>query len=63
MILTNKDEVLKRINELMSEYIDSRDFGEFGVSVTMNHGRVVRLTRTDRENVVNYGCDKVIVEK
>lgn len=63
MILTNKDEVLKRINELMSEYIDTRDFGEFGVSVTMNHGRVVRLTRTDRENVVNYGCDKVIVEK
>lgn len=63
MILTSKDEVLKRINELMSEYIDTRDFGEFGVSVTMNHGRVVRLTRTDRENVVNYGCDKVIVEK
>ena len=63
MILRTKEEVLNRVADVMSEYLDTRDFGEFGVTVTVNHGRVVRLTRIDRENVVNYGCDKVLIEK
>ena len=63
MIIKTKAELLDRVESIVSEYVDTRDFGEFGVTVTMNHGRVVRLNRIDREHVVEYGCDKVIIEK
>ncbi len=63
MIIKTKAELLDRVESIVSEYVDTREFGEFGVTVTMNHGRVVRLNRIDREHVVEYGSDKVIIEK
>ena len=43
MILKNDVDVLDKIQELFSDCLRNREFGEFTVSLTMNHGRPVRL--------------------
>ena len=63
MILKNKKAVMKRVNEIVSEYIDTRDFGEYGVTVTIHKGRIVKLNRIDREHVINYGSETVAEEE
>ena len=54
MILKTNDDVLGRIQELFSECLEKKEFGEFSVTVTMNHGKPVRLQKSDRENLVRY---------
>ena len=38
MILKNDVDVLDKIQELFSDCLRNREFGEFTVSLTMNHG-------------------------
>ena len=63
MILKTNDDVLGRIQELFTECIEKKEFGEFSVTVTMNHGKPVRLQKSDRENLIRYSNEKLIVEK
>lgn len=43
MILKNDVDVLDKIQELFSDCLRTRQFGEFSVSVTMYNGRPVKL--------------------
>ena len=52
MILKTNDDVLGRIQELFTECLEKKEFGEFSVTVTMNHGKPVSLQKSDRENLV-----------
>ena len=63
MILKNDLDVLDKIQELFSDCLRNRKFGEFTVSLTMNQGRPVRLQKSERENLVRYSNEKLIVEK
>ena len=63
MILKTNDDVLGRIQELFTECLEKKEFGEFSVTVTMNHGKPVRLQKSDRENLVRYSNEKLIVEE
>ena len=63
MILKNDVDVLDKIQELFSDCIRNQEFGEFSVTLTMNHGRPVRLQKTERENLVRYEHERIVVEK
>jgi len=63
MILKSNDDVLSKIQELFTDCLDKKEFGEFSVTVTMNHGKPVRLQKSDRENLVRYEQEKLIIEK
>jgi len=63
MTLKNKEELLELAKDIIAEYLDTRDFGEFGVTVNIDHGRVVKLNRVDREKVVHYDCQRLVIEK
>ena len=63
MILKNVVDVLDKIQELFSDCLRTRQFGEFTVSVTMYNGRPVKLQKSERENLVRYEHEKILVEK
>lgn len=63
MILKNDVDVLDKIQELFSDCLRTRQFGEFTVSVTMYNGRPVKLQKSERENLVRYEYEKILVEK
>ena len=63
MILKNDLDVLDKIQELFSDCLQNRKFGEFTVSLTMNQGRPVRLQKSERENLVRYEHEKIVIEK
>ena len=63
MIVNNNEELISKIGELFREQFDKKEFGSFSVTVTFNHGRTVRLETADRENLVRYGSQKIVVEK
>lgn len=63
MILKNDVDVLDKIQELFSDCLRSRKFGEFTVSLTMNQGRPVRLQKSERENLVRYEQEKLLIQK
>lgn len=63
MTISNDDEVIARIEELFRDCLRKKEFGEFSVTITMNHGKPVRLQKTDRENLVRYGSQKIVIEK
>lgn len=63
MILKNDLDVLDKIQELFSDCLRNRKFGEFTVSLTMNHGRPVRLQKSERENLVRYEQEKILIQK
>lgn len=52
-----------RIQELFSDCLRTRQFGEFSVSVTMYNGRPVKLQKSERENLVRYEHEKILIEK
>ena len=63
MILKNDVDVLDKIQELFSDCLRTRQFGEFTVSVTMYNGRPVKLQKSERENLVRYEHEKILIEK
>ncbi|MBQ1629339.1 MAG: hypothetical protein II098_09315 [Treponema sp.] len=63
MILKNDVDVLDKIQELFSDCLRTRQFGEFSVSVTMYNGKPVKLQKSERENLVRYEHEKILVEK
>ena len=63
MILKNDVDVLDKIQELFSDCLKTRQFGEFSVSVTMYNGRPVKLQKSERENLVRYEHEKILIEK
>ena len=63
MILKNDVDVLDKIQELFSDCLRTRQFGEFSVSVTMYNGRPVNLQKSERENLVRYEHEKIVIEK
>lgn len=63
MILKNNVDVLDKIQELFSDCLRTRQFGEFSVSVTMYNGKPVKLQKSERENLVRYEHEKILVEK
>ena len=63
MILKNDLDVLDKILELFSDCLRNRKFGEFTVSLTMNQGRPVRLQKSERENLVRYEQEKILIQK
>lgn len=63
MILKNDVDVLDKIQELFSDCLRTKQFGEFSVSVTMYNGRPVKLQKSERENLVRYEHEKILIEK
>ena len=63
MILKNDVDVLDKIQELFSECLKTREFGEFTVSLTMYGGRPVKIQKSERENLVRYEHDKIVIQK
>ena len=63
MILKNDVDVLDKIQELFSDCLRTRQFGEFSVSVTMYNGKPVKLQKSERENLVRYEQDRILVQK
>lgn len=63
MILKNDVDVLDKIKELFSDCLKTREFGEFTVSLTMYGGRPVKLQKSERENLVRYEHEKIVIEK
>ena len=63
MILKNDVDVLDKIQELFSDCLRNREFGEFTVSVTMYNGKPVKLQKSERENLVRYEQDRILVQK
>ncbi|MBQ2552992.1 MAG: hypothetical protein II563_09140 [Treponema sp.] len=61
--MKNDVDVLDKIQELFSDCLRTRQFGEFSVSVTMYNGRPVKLQKSERENLVRYEHEKILVEK
>lgn len=54
---------LEEFRSFLQNALKKKEFGEFSVTVTMNHGKPVRLQKSDRENLVRYTNEKLIVEK
>ena len=63
MILKNDVDVLDKIQELFSDCLRTKQFGEFTVSVTMYNGRSVKLQKSERENLVRYDNEKIVIQK
>ncbi len=63
MILKNDVDVLDKIHELFGECLRTREFGEFTVSLTMYGGRPVKIQKSERENLVRYEHDKIVIQK
>lgn len=63
MILKNDLDVLDKVQEVFSDCLRTRQFGEFTVSVTMYNGRPVKLQKSERENLVRYEHEKILIEK
>ena len=63
MILKNDVDVLDKIKELFSDCLKTREFGEFTVSLTMYGGRPVKLQKSERENLVRYEQEKLLIQK
>ncbi|MEE1059925.1 MAG: hypothetical protein U0K92_11195 [Treponema sp.] len=61
--MKNDVDVLDKIQELFSDCLRTRQFGEFSVSVTMYNGRPVKLQKSERENLVRYEHEKIVIEK
>ena len=63
MILKNDADVLDKIQELFSDCLRTREFGEFTVSLTMYAGRPVKIQKSERENLVRYEHEKIVIQK
>ena len=63
MILKNDADVLDKIQELFIDCLRTREFGEFTVSLTMYGGRPVKIQKSERENLVRYEHEKIVIQK
>lgn len=62
MIVSDDEELISKIGELFREQFGKKEFGSFSVTVTFNHGKPVRLKKSDRENLVRYGNQKIVMK-
>lgn len=56
--------ILEKINSMFEDCLLHKEYGEFSVSLTMNRGVAVKLSKTDRENLSRHENAKLaVVEK
>lgn len=60
MDIKSKAELLSEINNIFNDCLQNYQFGEFCLSLTMNHGRAVKLTTSHKENITRYDSEKII---
>ncbi len=62
MNLKDNEEFLDLIRDMFREGINV-EHGQYGVTVTVNHGRPVRIEDCNRKSIAFYSNKKVVVEK
>ena len=63
MICQSNEEIADCIRDMYLDFMGRAMFGEFSVSLTVNKGMAVKFVKSERENIVRYKKERVIVQK
>ena len=63
MICQNNLDVVIKIAEMYLEFLENAEYGEFSVALTVDKGLPVKVVKSERENIVRYKKERVILEK
>lgn len=62
-MIENKDDVVRAVTDLVSRALDSKNFGEYGIYITMNQGAPVKITEINQLNLIKRTGGRVEITK
>jgi hypothetical protein len=62
-MITNKTDIIRAVTGLLSDALDKKRFGEYGVYITMNDGAPAKITEINQFNVIRRTGGRVEITK
>jgi hypothetical protein len=62
-MIENKDDVLRAVSDLVRHALDSKNYGEYGIYITMNQGMPVKITEINQLNLIKRTGGRVEITK
>jgi hypothetical protein len=62
-MITNKAEIIRVVTSLLSDAIDKKQYGEYGIYITMNAGAPAKITEINQFNIVRRTGGRVEITK
>lgn len=62
-MITNKAEIIRAVTGLLSDALDKKKFGEYGIYITMNDGAPAKITEINQLNIIRRTGGRVEITK
>ena len=62
-MVTNKTDIIKAVTGLLSDALDKKRFGEYGIYITMNDGAPAKITEINQYNIIRRTGGRVEITK
>ena len=62
-MITNKTDIIKAVTGLLSDALDKKKFGEYGIYITMNDGAPAKITEINQYNIIRRTGGRVEITK
>jgi hypothetical protein len=62
-MITNKMDIIRAVTSLLSDALDKKRFGEYGIYITMNDGAPAKITEINQYNIIRRTGGRVEITK
>ncbi|MCK9170446.1 MAG: hypothetical protein M0P01_08535 [Treponema sp.] len=62
-MITNKTDIIRAVSGLLSDVLDKKRFGEYGIYITMNDGAPAKITEINQFNIIRRTGGRVEITK
>ncbi len=62
-MISNIDELMSLLDEKLREILRTKEFGTFGISITMHDGLPLKITELNETNFLRRPGNRVVISK
>lgn len=62
-MITNADEVIECISEKIREILETKQYGTFGITITMHEGQPLKICEQNEINLLRKPGNRVVISK
>jgi hypothetical protein len=62
-MITNKADIIRAVTCLLSDAIEKKQYGEYGIYITMNDGAPAKITEINQINIIRRTGGRVEITK
>jgi hypothetical protein len=62
-MITNKSDIIRAVTSILSDALDKKNYGEYGIYITMNDGAPAKITEINQYNIIRRTGGRVEITK